>query len=108
MRAPSLLIYTLMALCVVGMASSSFAAITEVIISAETIKNFGETSAQNTAFVPDTNASNGLAFQFTGGATDPPVAEPTAWWQVEFWCEAGTYYIWARGKSDGDALTDAV
>ena len=107
MRAPSLLIYTLMALCVVGMASSSFAAITEVIISAETIKNFGETSAQNTAFVPDTNASNGLAFQFIGGANNPPVAEPTAWWEVEFWCEAGTYYIWARGKSDGDVGTES-
>ena len=106
MRAPSLLIYTLMALCVVGMASSSFAAITEVIISAETIKNFGETSAQNTAFVQDADASNGLAFQFIGGANNPPVAEPTAWWEVEFWCEAGTYYIWARGKSYGDTGTD--
>ena len=107
MRASSLLICTLMAFWVVGTASSSFAAITEVVISAETIRDFGEMSPQNTAFVPDANASNGLAFEFTGGAANPPVAEPTAWWEVEFWCEAGTYYIWARGKSDGGLGTDA-
>ena len=107
MRAPSLLICTLMALCVVGIASSSFAAITEVVISAETIRDFGETSPQNTAFVQDPDASNGLAFQFIGGANNPPVANPTAWWEVEFWCEAGTYYIWARGKSDGNTATES-
>ena len=107
MRAPSLLICTLMALCVVGIGSSSFAAITEVVISAETIRDFGETSPQNTAFVQDADASNGLAFQFIGGANFSLVANPTAWWEVEFWCEAGTYHIWARGKSDGNVGTDS-
>ena len=107
MRAPSLLICTLMALCVVGIASNSFAAITEVVISAETIRDFGETSPQNTAFVQDADASNGLAFQFIGGANFSLVANPTAWWEVEFWCEAGTYHIWARGKSDGNVGTDS-
>ena len=68
MRVPSLLICTLMALCVVGMASNGFAAIEEVVISAETIKDFGETSPENTAFARDADASNGLAFQFIGGA----------------------------------------
>ena len=92
---------------VIGTVSSSVTAITEVVISAETIRDFGETSPQNTAFVRDADASNGLAFQFTGGANNPPVANPTAWWEVEFWCEAGTYYIWARGKSDGNNQTDA-
>ena len=93
MRAPSLLICTLMALCVGGITSSSVAAITEVVISAETIRDFGETSPQNIAFVQDADASNGLALQFIGGANNPPVANPTAWWEVEFWCEAGTYFI---------------
>ena len=106
-RVPILLFCTLIALCVVGMAASSFAAITEVVISAETIRDYGQTSSQNTAFVTDADASNGLAFQFIGGANNPPVANPTAWWEVEFWCEAGTYYIWARGKSDGGVGTDA-
>ena len=107
MRAPSLLICTLMAICVLGMASSSSAAITEVVISAETIKDFGETSPENTAFARDADASNGLAFQFIGGAVNPPVENPEAWWEVEFWCDEGTYYIWARGKSDGNTGTDA-
>ncbi len=107
MRAPSLLICTLMALCVIGIASSSFAAITEVVISAETIRDFGETSPQNTAFARDADASNGLAFQFIGGAVNPPVEAPPAYWEVEFWCEEGTYYVWARGKSNGDTGTDA-
>ena len=80
---------------------------TEVVISAETIRNFGKTSSENIAFVRDADASNGLAFQFIGGANNPLVANPTAWWEVEFWCEAGTYYIWARGKSDGDTGTEA-
>ena len=80
---------------------------TEVVISAETIRDFGKTSSENIAFVIDADASNGLAFQFIGGAANPPVANPTAWWEVEFWCEAGAYYIWARGKSDGDTGTEA-
>ena len=80
---------------------------TEVVISAETIRDFGKTSSENIAFVRDADASNGLAFQFIGGANNPLVANPTAWWEVEFWCEAGTYYIWARGKSDGDTGTEA-
>ena len=107
MRVPSLLICTLMALCVIGMASNGFAAIEEVVISAETIRDFGETSPENTAFARDADASNGLAFQFIGGAVNPPIAEPPAWWEVEFWCEAGTYFVYARGKSDGDTGTDA-
>ena len=73
----------------------------------KTIRDFGKTSSENIAFVRDADASNGLAFQFIGGASAPPVANPTAWWEVEFWCEAGTYYIWARGKSDGDTGTEA-
>ena len=89
------------------MASSSFAAITEVVISAETIKDFGETSPENTGFARDADASNGLAFQFIGGAVNPPVEEPPSWWEVEFWCEAGTYFVYARGKSDGDTGSDA-
>ena len=80
---------------------------TEVVISAETIRDFGKTSSENIAFVRDADASNGLAFQFIGGASARPVANPTAWWEVEFWCEAGTYYIWARGKSDGDTGTES-
>lgn len=107
MRVRSLLICTLMALCVLGMTANSFAAITEVVISAETIKDYGETSPENTAFARDADASNGLAFQFIGGAVNPPVENPTAWWEVEFWCDEGTYYIWARGKSDGNTGTDA-
>lgn len=107
MRAPSLLICTLMAICVLGMASSGSAAITEIVISAETIKDYGETSPENTAFARDADASNGLAFQFIGGAVNPPVENPAAWWEVEFWCDEGTYYIWARGKSDGNTGTDA-
>lgn len=107
MRGLSLFACTLMALCVIGMTSSSFAAITEVVISAETIKDYGETSPENTAFARDADASNGLAFQFIGGSANPPVADPAAWWQVEFWCDEGTYYIYARGKSDGNTGTDA-
>ena len=107
MKTPSLLICTLMALGTVGMAASSLAAITEVVISAETIRDFGKTSPQNTAFVQDADASNGLAFQFTGGGHNPPLVHPTAWWEVEFWCEAGTYYIWARGKSDSTTGTNS-
>ena len=108
MKAPSLFICTIMALCVIGMASSSFAVIDEVVISAETIKNFGEISPENTGFARDADASNGLAFQWSGGAANPPVEKPTAWFKVEFWCEAGTYFIWVRGKTDGNTGTDAL
>ena len=107
MRVPSLFFCTLMALCVVGMAASSFAEVTEVVISAETIRNFGKTSPKHTAFVRDADASNGLAFQFTGGGWRPLPPELIAWWEVEFWCDAGTYFIWARGKSDLSGGTDS-
>ena len=107
MRSPSLLLCASRALCVLGMTSSSFAAVTEVVISAETIRDFGETSAQYTDFVRDTDASNGLAFKFTGGGIIPLRPDPEAWWKLEFWCDAGTYFIWARGKSDFSTGTDS-
>ena len=107
MRSPSLLFCALMALCVISMAPNSFAAVTEVVISAETIRDFGTKSPQYTEFVQDTDASNGLAFKFTGGGTNPLRPDPEAWWELEFWCDAGTYFIWARGKSNFSTGTDS-
>lgn len=107
MRLPSLLICVLVAPCVVGITFNSFAAVTEVVISAETIRDFGNRSPQNTAFVRDADASNGLAFNFTGGGARPMPLDPVAWWEVEFWCDAGTYFIWANGKSDFNNGTDS-
>ena len=107
MRARSLLLCTLMALCI-GITSNGFAAIEEVVISAETIQNFGEISPENTGFARDADASNGLAFQWTGGAANPPVENPTAWFTVEFFCEAGDYFVWVRGMTDGNTGTDAL
>ena len=81
---------------------------TDIVISAETVRDFGELSEENVELVDDEDASNGLAFQFTGGDNIPAVAEPTAWFKVEFFAEAAEYFIWVRAKSDGDTSTDSL
>lgn len=88
--------------------SSSEAAIREIVLSAETIRDFGELSKQNVEIVKDAAASNGLAIHFTGGANNPPLPNPTAWFQVKFRADAAKYFIWVRGKSDGDTSTDSL
>lgn len=92
----------------VFLVTSSEAAIKEIVLSAETIRDFGELSPQNVEIVKDAEASHGLALRFTGGANNPPLANPTAWFRVKFRADAAPYYIWIRGKSDGDTSTDSL
>jgi hypothetical protein len=80
---------------------------TDIVISAETVRDFGKMSPANVEIVDDPDASNGLAIEFTGGANNPPIPEPTAWFEVEFKAEAAEYFVWMRGKSNGDTSTDA-
>lgn len=87
---------------------NAVAKITDIVISAETVRDFGQKSPENVEFVNDPDASHGLAISFTGGANNPPIAQPTAWIEVEFWADAAEYFIWMRGKSDGDTGTDAT
>ncbi|MCH8296084.1 hypothetical protein IH992_33825 [Candidatus Poribacteria bacterium] len=87
---------------------NAMAAITDIVISAETIRDFGEMSEQNIEIVEDDETSNGLALHWTGGANNPPIAEPTAWFKVEFLADAAEYFIWIRAKHNGDTGTDAV
>ena len=84
------------------------AAISEIVISAETVRDFGQKSPENVEFVNDPDASHGLAISFTGGANGNPVPQPTSWIEVEFRADAAEYFIWLRGKSNGDTGTDST
>jgi len=79
----------------------------EIVISAETVRDFGEMSPENIEIVEDADASNGLALKWTGGGNIPAVAEPTAWFKAEFLAEAAEYFIWIRCKTDSDDQTDS-
>jgi len=79
--------------------------VTNIVISAETVRDFGEMSQANIEIVEDKDASNGLALKWTGGANSPPVAAPTAWFKVEFFADAAEYFIWIRGRTAPDADT---
>ena len=81
---------------------------TNIVISAETIRDFGEMSQENIRIVKDHEASHGLALEFTGGDNIPAVAEPTVWFRIEFLADAAEYFVWIRAKTDGDTLTDST
>jgi len=86
----------------------AIAQIPEIVISAETVRDFGEMSEDNVKLVDDPDASNGLALEFIGGENNPAVADPTAWIKVDFNAEAAEYFIWIRCTTDGDTLTDSL
>ena len=73
-----------------------------------TIQAFGKMSDE-VEIVDDADASNGKALRWKDDAkaNNPPIAEPTAWFEVEFAAEAAEYFLWIRGKADGDTGTDA-
>ncbi|MBI1924580.1 hypothetical protein HYR99_10045 [Candidatus Poribacteria bacterium] len=109
MKTRTLTIICLLVLARGGVTSpNAIAKITDIVISAETVKNFGEMSPKTVEIVPDPKASNGLALKWVSGANNPPVPNPTAWFKVEFRADAAEYFIWIRGKSDGDTGTDAL
>ena len=89
-------------------ADKAAAGIPEIVISAETIQAFGKMSDE-VEIVDDADASNGKALRWRDDAkaNNPPIAEPTAWFEVEFAAEAAEYFLWIRGKADGDTGTDA-
>ena len=107
MRTPILLICTLLSFCIGVALTDAVARVTEIVISAETVRDFGEMSEENIEIVEDEDASNGLALKWTGGDNIPAVAEPTAWFKVEFFAEAAEYFIWIRSKCDGDTGVDS-
>ena len=94
--------------CIGGTLPDAAAAITDIVISAETVRDFGKMSPQNVEIVKDPDASNGLAISFTGGASANAVPQPTAWIDAEFRADAAEYFIWIRGKSNGDTSTDST
>lgn len=108
MKTWTLLICSLLLFCVGMTLLQAIADVPEVVISAETIRDFGQMSPQNIEIVKDAKASNGLALRWTGGANNPPIANPIAWFKLEFKADADKYFIWIRGKSDGDTGTDAI
>ena len=83
--------------------------IPEIIISAETVKAFGEMSPE-VGIVDDPDASNGKALRWADDAkaNNPPIEDPTAWFSIEFMADAAEYFIWIRAKCDGDTGTDAL
>ena len=83
--------------------------IPEIIISAETVKAFGEMSPE-IGIVDDPDASNGKALRWADDAkaNNPPIEDPTAWFSIEFMADAAEYFIWIRAKCDGDTGTDAL
>ncbi len=104
----SILVFFMFLLFCVGIISPAIAQISEIVISTETVRDFGEMSPDNVKIVDDADASNGLAIEFFGGENNPAIADPTAWIKVEFKAEAAVYFIWIRCKSDGDTGTDSL
>ena len=107
MRIRPLLICVMLFVCA-GMMLTNALAQTDIVISAETIRDFGEMSPATVEIVEDADASNGLAIAVTYGANNPAIAEPTAWYEIEFKAAAAEYFIWVRAKADGDTGTDAM
>ncbi|MBM3237840.1 hypothetical protein FJZ31_16245, partial [Candidatus Poribacteria bacterium] len=108
MRTSVLLIGTILSFSI-GMALPDAAVgVTNIVISAETVRDFGEMSPENIGIVKDKDASNGLVLGWTGGANNPAIAAPTAWFKVEFFADAVEYFIWVRVKSAGDTSTDSL
>jgi len=87
---------------------------TNIVISAETVRDFGEMSEENVEIVEDADASNGFAIHWTGGAVaEADLGNPekvVAWFKVEFFADAAEYFIWIRGRTapDGDTGVDSV
>jgi hypothetical protein len=87
---------------------------TNRVISAETIRDFGDMSPENVEIVEDPDASNGLAFYWVGGAVgEADLGNPekvVAWFRVKFMAEAAEYFIWIRGRTapDGDTGVDSL
>jgi hypothetical protein len=103
-----LLICTILLFSVGMVLPDAVVGVTNIVISAETVRDFGEMSPENIGIVEDEDASNGLALGWTGGASNPAVAAPTAWFKVEFFADAAEYFIWVRARSDGDTSTDSL
>ena len=110
MRIQILLTCTFLLFCVGMVLPNAVVGQTNIVISAETVRDFGEMSEENIGIVEDEDASNGLALQFTGGANNPAVADPTAWFKVDFWAEEAEYFIWVRARTadDGDTSVDSL
>ena len=83
--------------------------IPEIIISPEMVKAFGNMSAE-VGIVADAEASNGKALRWEdfAVANNPPIEQPTAYFEIEFMADAAEYFIWIRGKCDGNTGTDAL
>ncbi len=59
-------------------------------------------SDANVAIIDDPDASTGKAVEFQGGANNPLVADPTAYFEMEFDATAEKHYIWVRAKANDD------
>jgi hypothetical protein len=109
MKIQILLICMFLSFCVVIVLPNAVMGQTNIVISAETVRDFGEMSEENVEIVEDEAASNGLAIHFTGGAVAvADLGNPekvVAWFKVEFFADAAEYFIWIRARTADDADT---
>lgn len=104
MKRFSVFIFIVVSLTFLILPLNLYPQISEIVLDASEAKNL----TGGVRIVDDKDASIKKAIEFYSGANNYGLAHPTTFFEVEFEADAGTYYIWIRGKSDGDTGTDSV
>lgn len=93
-----------LAFLILPLNSNLHSQISEIVLDASHAKNL----TGGVRIVDDKDTSIKKAIEFYSGPSGVGLAHPTNFFEMEFEADAGTYYIWIRGKSDGDVGSDSI